>query len=124
MSLVITPGERPPAISSGTSASVSAVLPEPTGPPMPMRNVSVVIRSPSTGEQPRVGALVGGRGDVDEWGEAAEVTERAIQRGVRHRLDHRCGAARRHLRAAVVGEPEAQGGADEAVGEGEQVAGD
>src|SRR4051794_25331188 len=107
MSLVITAGRRPRAISTGTIASISAVLPEPTGPPTPTRWTSSVgmrflligfVRS--TGEQLCLGPFVPGRHHVDERGAAADVLQGAEHRGIRRLLDHRGDAADQRLGAA------------------------
>src|SRR5690348_2596964 len=95
MSFVITPGVRPAAMKRGTSASVRAVFPVPTGPPMPTRRTLSLMCMPflsrsgiSAGEQARLGALVGCRHDVGDGREPADVVGRPYE-GIRDDLgDH------------------------------------
>ena len=91
------------------SASISAVLPEPTGPPMPTRSgpwgsVGPWLLAPvgSAAEQPRVLRLVAHAGDVGAERRAADLVERAA-----HALGT-CGEDRleRGEHALAVGLPE------------------
>src|ERR1041384_8475503 len=79
------------------SASISAVLPEPTGPPTPTRSGPFILVSMpaliSRAEQPRVLGLVPHGGDVGAERRATDLVERCCQcpRGGRggHRLEWR-----------------------------------
>ena len=51
MSLVITAGRWPRAVSTGTRASISAVFPEPTGPPIPTLNTFSAVEARKYVEQ-------------------------------------------------------------------------
>src|SRR4051812_15490699 len=129
MSLVMTAGWWPRRISAGTSASISAVLPEPTGPPTPTRCrwSSMFMRFLSSwvvmsaGKELGLGQLVSGRHRVGQRGTAPDVVQAAAQRGVGGLLDRRRRAADERLGAAVVGQAQAQGGARERGAEREQV---
>src|SRR5262245_54478055 len=85
MSLVTTSGHRPAERSRGTSASIRAVLPEPTGPPIPTRGtpggrgvpanersswecVWLTATPGSSCEQAKLGLLVTHRHDVVQRG--------------------------------------------------------
>src|SRR5579862_188764 len=62
----------PSSISRGVTASTNAVLPEPTGPPMPMR-VVFFTSSPSVHEHANVRPYMNGREDVGHRREAGHV---------------------------------------------------
>src|SRR5262249_25228874 len=99
MSLVTTTGRWPAASSRGTRASISAVLPEPTGPPMPMRATPGAWTAPkesawwawscewgnenaplSAGEQPQLRLLMTHRHHVEQRRAARDLTDVAVDR--------------------------------------------
>src|ERR1700722_20848706 len=98
-------------------ASISAVLPEPTGPPMPTRSgplgagwVIKKLRMGSTAEQAGVLGLVAHAGDVGPKGRAADFVERAGERLLRTAGDDRLEAGEHALPVGVAKRNEPQSG--------------
>src|SRR5215208_4907496 len=93
------------------SASSSAVLPEPTGPPTPTRSGPWGLVVISTPEQPRVLALVAHAGDVAAKRRAADVVERRDQGAARRRRDRRLERCEHALAVGLAqwNEPDARG---------------
>src|SRR5262245_45709479 len=139
MSLVTTSGLRPAPRSRGTSASIRAVLPDPTGPPMPIRGmpgarcvtrcewwlwecVWLMTAPSSTREQAQLGVLVPHRHEVGQRRVARDVVEIADNGPLGGLGEHAMDAPEHELGGQVVGQPQPYRGRDPTGGEGGQLA--
>src|SRR6478609_8847950 len=111
MSLVTTTGLNPRSIAIGTSASMSAVLPEPTGPPTPtlktFRSAFVVMSGKLPegslgGEEPQLGYFVPHRHQLDKGSRTAHIPNRPREGVVRGCFDHGMQEKQDALRIPVI----------------------
>ena len=102
------------------SASISAVLPEPTGPPTPTRRGPCAWHALMT-EQPRVLRLVAHAGEVGAERRAADVVERRGERARRGRRDDRLERGEHALPVGLAERNEPHAGGDQIGGHGVQI---
>src|SRR5712664_2086034 len=99
--------------SSLHKASISAVLPEPTGPPTPTRRGPWDVRMLSAPEQPRVLRLVAHARNIAAEGGAADVIEAGDQRTPRGRGHHRLERGKHALAVGLAKRDEPHAGRDQ-----------